>query len=256
MTIIKPFVYAQTARDSKVPVEGGEGNIPLKVGIQRKNSESLLPAIMGLERFGGEEPSYQLQALYQIMEDNDLDSIQFDSAIKDGGQGALDLSGFTNKKDIVDFVNKQIQDNQVLHEISYEDYRIQQPTPESLFEHESAIGTPLRKIVLGDISNDAVFNIGKKKYSKEEIIKNSNNVIIEKAFRSYNEVKNLFGDDESLQHAIENELTTNSRYVSDLINSIQMESVKGADGKVYKRYILPLYDPAQGPRVMSLLNSI
>ena len=82
---IKPFLYTQVAKPS-----GREGE-DIKVPHQNKNSEFLL-----LHTFNyiaaATSSSPQLRALTAFMEDNDIDVVMFESAVKCGGQGIINIA--------------------------------------------------------------------------------------------------------------------------------------------------------------------
>ena len=87
----KPFVYTQVTKDS------GTG-VNMKVPLQHKNSEFLL--MVGHSIVAGNEfsknltmgKSGKLRALNNWMLANDIDVVQFESAVKVGNQGIIDLN--------------------------------------------------------------------------------------------------------------------------------------------------------------------
>lgn len=90
----KPFVFTSKPVGSKVP-----GKSDMRVGFQVKNSEFLLLwAFKQMDTLGNERGGV-IKALNQFMEDNNIDVVHFESAIKVGLQGAISLSNINAKPD-------------------------------------------------------------------------------------------------------------------------------------------------------------
>ena len=87
---IKPFVYTQISKDS------GVDGTKIKVPHQNKNSEFLLLSMYQMLSTAGNK-SPQLRALDRFMTDNHIDVVQFESAVKVGGQGIVDIN-YSRKK--------------------------------------------------------------------------------------------------------------------------------------------------------------
>lgn len=81
---IKPFVYSMTEHPDGL---GGTMLVP----NQNKNSEFLLLATLNMIATTMEHSSY-FRALNKFMEDNEIDVIQYESAVKAGAQDTVDLS--------------------------------------------------------------------------------------------------------------------------------------------------------------------
>lgn len=246
MQAFKPFVYTQTTVDSGILLDANDpskGNRMIKVPVQHKNSESILLPMLGMQF-----KSPKLRGMMQAMNDHQIDVIMFDSAVKVGLQGVLDINDMHDRKQISDYIGSFKNDNQVFKTISYEDYKIQQPIPEHLQDTSQLFGTQLRKLVISDIATDAIFNIKGTSLNKEQITNLYNSAIIDNVIDSYQGLIKDFGNEESLQAIIENELINNTRYSKDLLNAVQLDS----NGK----FVLPLFDPSQSGRIQQLLNSI
>ena len=173
---LKPFVY------SKLTKNMGVDNAPIhsmQVPFQAKNSEYLL--IMADAILKGEELSRPnlLRAIYRVMEDSEklmptkgIDTIQFESAIKSGLQGAMDIHQFMNtpggEEAAYTFMKNQIfkeeYDNNThervyrnyntdtfVHETSYDNYCLQQEIPEHFKNHSQAHGSQIRMITPSDL---------------------------------------------------------------------------------------------------------
>lgn len=159
---LKPYVYTHTAIDSGV---AGKGKI--KQHTQHKNSEFLLLATYNLVS-GAVGRSKKLRILDQFMRDNQIDVVHFESVVKVGKQGAIDVNQFNenNLDGFREYLEKAIRTEdgnynpQVVHEISYEDYGIQMETGQHIVDTNNLIGTQVQRLIGGDISESAVLELG------------------------------------------------------------------------------------------------
>ena len=159
---LKPYVYTQNSVDSGV-ADGGK----IKVPIQHKNSEFLLLATYNLVS-GALGRSKKLRILDQFMKDNQIDVVHFESVVKVGKQGTIDVSQFdeNNPEEFRKYLEKSIRTEdgnynpQVVHEISYEDYGIQMETGQHIVDTNNLIGTQVQRLIGGDISESAVLELG------------------------------------------------------------------------------------------------
>ena len=173
---LKPFVYSKLTKDM------GVDNAPIhsmQVPFQAKNAEYLL--IMADAILQGESLSRPnlLRAVYRVMEDSErlmptkgIDTVQFESAIKSGLQGKMNIFQFRDMKGgeeaAYTFMMNQIFKEEVdsntgervyrdyntdtfVHETSYEDYCLQQEVPEHFKEHSQAHGSQIRMITPSDL---------------------------------------------------------------------------------------------------------
>ena len=84
----KPYLYTQTGIDAQV--SSGE---QIKMGIQHKNSEFLLLAMLPkLVEGTSMQDAFKLRAIDQFMKENNIDVVNFTSAVKVGNQGIIDLN--------------------------------------------------------------------------------------------------------------------------------------------------------------------
>jgi hypothetical protein len=172
---LKPFVYSKLTKDM------GVANAPIhsmKVPFQAKNAEYLL--IMADAILKGEKLSRPnlLRAVYRVMEDSEklnptkgIDTVQFESAIKSGLQGKMNIFQFRDMeggeeaaytymknqifKEETDATGERVYRNYntdtFVHEASYEDYCLQQEVPEHFKEHSQAHGSQIRMITPSDL---------------------------------------------------------------------------------------------------------
>ena len=243
----KPFVYTQVNN-----ISGLEGHTGIKTPVQHKNSEFLLLAIHGLVA-GPLNKSGKLRALNDFMEKKGIDVIQFESAVKVGKQGIIDINGLNDYNEVFDTLNKAITINgvenpNVVHTISYEDYGIQTETPEHLIDIVQLIGTQIRKLITADIPDNATLTVNGKSFSKKEWLDLYNAINTENIIQSYSDVLEIFKNPKELEKILQEEIRGNQRYGIDMLKSCTLDE----NGQFH----IPLYDPVQSQRVQSLINSI
>lgn len=174
---LKPFVYTHLKKDM------GVDNAPIKamnVPFQAKNAEYLLIMADALiqsevKKSGELSRPNLLRAVYRVMEDSEklnptkgIDTIQFESAIKSGLQGKMDIHQFINfpngEEDAYNYMMNRIyklkDDNTrsseyntdtYVHEAPYEDYCLQQEVPEHFKDHSQSHGSQVRMITPSDL---------------------------------------------------------------------------------------------------------
>ena len=172
---LKPFVYTRLTKNL------GVDNAPIKtmkVPFQAKNAEYLLimaDAILKNEKLS--RPNL-LRAVYRVMEDSErlnptkgIDTVQFESAIKSGLQGKMNIYQFRDMPNGEEAAYKYMM-NQIyqkaegadgnrvyreyntdtfVHETSFEDYCLQQEVPAHFKNHSQAHGSQIRMITPSDL---------------------------------------------------------------------------------------------------------
>lgn len=256
---IKPFMYTQGPRPSGV---ADYGNI--KVPSQYKNSEFLLLAMYNTIATPLQDSSV-LRAINEFMEENDIDMVMFESAVKAGNQAPINIDINMSLPDIKNLLNSKIKNSdgsenaEVIHEFDYEDYGIQVETPEHMVDKYQLFGTQIRKLISSDMSDNIEISLfgSKKKYSKAEWWTMYNSLITANVVDSYNEVAKEFSSIEHVAEIIQSELKGNTRYSDEIKKACELIEVTNPLTKeTEKVFNLPLYDPVQSERVQHLLNSI
>lgn len=276
----KPYVYTQVNNDS-----GIEGHTGIKTPVQHKNSEFLLLALH--EAIAGPlGKSGKLKAINDFMEKNQIDVVQFESTTKVGKQGIINLNTritpeiekeLKNKflkgeitqeqlnekfdsyrikayDDVIDVLRattgiaQGIENPNVVHKVSYEDYGIQTATPEHAIDAVQLIGTQIRKLITADIADDAQITVGKKTMTKAEWLKLYNAINTENILQSFKEVNDIFQDPKEVEKIILEEIRSNTRYSLDMVRACTLDE----NGN----FNIPLFDPVQSNMVQQLLNSI
>lgn len=307
---IKPFVYTQLSKPD------GLGGI-MKVPHQNKNSEFLLLAAYNM--IANAEASPKLRALQRFMSDNDIDVIQFESAVKAGGQGKIDLNYSPSRleaayrkyvseegparidefKESLDYAldrgeitqeeyNKRFKEiepteqevyntlyqnafpdgnpsnpnPEVVHEIPYKDYVIQQPTPEHLLDTEAVFGSQLRNLIIADLPENIEIEVEgingkKKKLNRQEILNLYQACIVENLLEDYSKVSGRFTDIHRLQEALLNQVKGNVKFSRDMVNALQIVEVTNPyTGEKEEVFNLPLNNPNTTVRLQELVTSM
>lgn len=243
----KPYVYTQVNNMS-----GIQGHTGIKTPVQHKNSEFLLLAMHDLIA-GPLGKSSKLRAINKFMEENNIDVVQFESTTKVGKQGIIDLNDVNTEDEVLQrlkdtTIQNGIENPNVVHKISYEDYGIQVATPEHAIDAVQLIGTQIRKLITADISPDAIIEVDSKKMTKQEWLDLYNAVNVENILQSYKGVDAIFKDPKEVEKILLEELRGNQRYGIDMIRACTLNE----EGQ----FNIPLFDPVQSQRIQTLLNSI
>lgn len=255
----KPFVYTQINNDS-----GVEGHTGIKTPVQHKNSEFLLLAAQAIVA-GPLGQSGKLRAINDFMERNAIDVVQFESTTKVGKQGVIDINDLDSYQDVIDKLSMDtgikdakssssvkamsiLENPNVVHKVSYEDYGIQTATPEHAIDAVQLVGTQIRKLITADISDDTIIEVDGKKLTKRQWLDLYNAINTENIIEKFSEVDEIFKDPKKIEKALLDEIRGNSRYGQDMIRACTLDK----NGK----FTIPLFDPVQSQRVQTLLNSI
>lgn len=240
---IKPFMYTQIMQDDPT---GGK----LKVPVQHKNSEFLLLAATVLNSPVNQSPI--LRALNEFMNENEIDCVMFESAVKVGCQGPIDINKLDAegvKKTLTKYIMKNGEQNpEVVHTIPYEDYGIQVENPQHAVDAMNLVGTQQRKLGISDISDDAEFTIRGKKFTKKEIIALYNEIIVDNQTQDAEELEKIFCDQENISKEIRKQLVGSVKYSADLLKACTLDD----NGN----FVMPLFEVSQSVRVQALLYSI
>lgn len=243
----KPYLYTQKNQSD------GMGGI-MKVPTQHKNSEFLL--LTGA-MFGQILHSSKLQALNDFMVKNNIDSAMFESAVKDGLQGTINLNNATNYASAMAVLENATRLNgkenpNVVHEFDYNDYGIQTSTPEHGIDKVQLVGTQIRRLISSDMNpnRDPNFRLKYKdrEFTQEEWMNYFNAINTANIQEAFKEVSDKFNDIHEVEKELIREVRSNPRYGTDLIRALTLDE----NGN----FNIPLIDPSQTLRIQALLNSI
>ena len=243
----KPYVYTQVNNMS-----GVQGHAGIKTPVQHKNSEFLLLAMHELIA-GPLGKSSKLRAINEFMEENNIDVVQFESTTKVGKQGIIDLNqvnDFKQVKEVLKSATTQdgVENPNVVHKVSYEDYGIQTATPEHAIDAVQLVGTQIRKLITADIAPDAIIEVDGKKMTKQEWLDLYNAINTENILQAFRDVDDIFKDPKKVEEILLEEIRGNQRYGIDMMRACTLNE----NGQ----FNIPLFDPVQSQRVQTLLNSI
>lgn len=288
---MKPFVYSQIRKP------GGSSTLSeIKVPIQNKNSEYLLLLADALMR-GGKKQS-KLAAIFDFMEESaydgrktsfnpktntyevieegtyngiGIDTVQFNSAVKSGESGVIDINSVDSYEDVKKILNNAIYLNSdrtapadnnhdrynanYVHTYSFEDYGIQQEVPAHLADHEQLMGSQMRILSISDITPGTKFQVGDRTLESDKLIDEYQNLIKENIEESFNQLCKDFKihgtrleRNKALERILQEAIEKDQRYGADLQRACSLDS----NGE----FIIPLNDPIQSVRIQQLLNSI
>lgn len=243
----KPYVYTQISNMS-----GVEGHTGIKTPVQHKNSEFLLLAMHELIA-GPLSKSSKLKAINEFMEENNIDVVQFESTTKVGKQGVIDLNEVSDFRQVKEVLKNTtmpngIENPNVVHKVSYEDYGIQTATPEHAIDAVQLVGTQIRKLITADIAPDAIIEVDGKKMTKQEWLDLYNAVNTENILQAFRDVDDIFKDPKKVEEILLEEIRGNQRYGIDMMRACTLNE----NGQ----FNIPLFDPVQSQGVQTLLNSI
>lgn len=243
----KPYVYTQVNNMS-----GVQGHTGIKTSVQHKNSEFLLLAMHKLIA-GPLGKSSKLRAINEFMEENNIDVVQFESTTKVGKQGIIDLNkvnDFSQVKEVLKNTTMPngVENPNVVHKVSYEDYGIQTATPEHAIDAVQLVGTQIRKLITADIAPDAIIEVDGKKMTKQEWLDLYNAINTENILQAFMDVDDIFKDPKKVEEILLEEIRGNQRYGIDMMRACTLNE----NGQ----FNIPLFDPVQSQRVQTLLNSI
>lgn len=293
---LKPFVY------SKLTKNMGVDNAPIhsmQVPFQAKNAEYLL--IMADAILKGEKLSRPnlLRAVYRVMEDSErlmptkgIDTVQFESSIKSGLQGKMNIYQFMDMEGGEDAaytfmmnqifkeetnaagerVYKNYDTNTFVHETSFEDYCLQQEVPEHFKEHSQAHGSQIRMITPSDLDLFTIDENGRQVDNFYEWTEPDGTVKRMKADEFRKEYEQTIAD--NIEESIDNlsaELHLNSEdkrerniALSKILQREVLSSPRyGIDlvqacsiDKETGEFRIPKGDPIQAKRIEQLINSV
>ena len=268
---IKPFCYSQRPVASQVVYTNESTNETveygnLKVPIQIKDSEVVLLAMYST-LVSPLNKSERLVGLNKFMDDNDIDIVVFESGVKVGGQGIIDINNVENTYEALK--NTVLTNGEknpfYIHNISTEDFGIQVETPDHLVDVEQLIGSQIKKLIQGDID---VNNIGvtfrlnegvkdrEKTMNKQEMLSHINKLLSSNIIDSFEDLREEFSSLDKVAETLQKELKGNSRYTKDLIVACSLVETTDQIGNVIKEFALPLNDATQFSRIENLLTSL
>lgn len=229
---LKPYLFGFES------VEGSNQKIP----VQHKYAEVvIIPEFL--------PKNSKLRQLAEYMEDNNIDMACATSAVKVGNYGAISLEGniFDNLK------------NAVVHNLSYEDYRIQTNVPEHTYQSR-LFGTQFRKLILSNLKRENYSDYtqgnmvtilkdeGKVNLNKYNLVRFYNSLVVANILEAYNKFKEKAGDNYKLSSSAIYQIINNDREVKDNILAMSVDE--------FGEFVLPLFEGGIEHDAASMLFSI
>lgn len=250
---IKPYMFAPHITDSGVDINGK--NTSLYQPLQNKNSEAvLIPQMI--------QNSPLLSALVKGMEDNGIDAVYFESAVKEG----IELNTSQELKDKLRKQGKPILPDAVLHfngdprelsetnvkyyYLSNDDYMYQMDTPEHFRNTLQLFGSQIRKHIIANLDEDAEFYIEDMKFTGKNIASLFDDILAWNYDKNYKKVIDKIGTIYGLARELQGGVMQR-KFAENTTEAVQLMNYKGE--KVFK---LPLYFPLQSNRIFQMISSI
>lgn len=291
---LKPFVYAQIAKHS-----GSEAMPLIKMGIQNKDSEYLLLMADALMRAEGVDS--KLGAIYDVMEMSQgdwvgegderhfvqngkgIDTFMFESAVKTGLTGIIDLNGEMSPNQIRRLLwtgNKALlrgegDYNEIyVHTFPASCYTIQQEVP-AHFKGSQQMGSQARIHAIADLpdvdadgkENTIVIN-SKQVDAAGNYVSVPEEITVREFKRRYQEavVENIELSFEELSKELGLNLK-NKKLRNVILSNVLKDEIRkdgrlgpdmlwACDTDVDGNFNIPLSDPVQSGRIQQLLNSL
>ena len=325
---IKPFVF------SNIQKEDGLGG-KMRVGHQQKDSEFILLLYTTLAM--DLNANSEAQAIHDFMDEYDIDVIAFESCIKTGSQGTIDIYNTDRVQDfiknrsitigdktytlpkeneleikdrsnildylyfqftegnytqedintIVDYLspsydevkhklanglylqdkdgnkilddnNAPILNNNVVHEIPFDDYCVTMSTDsEHLVDSETIFGTQFNTLISADLTDDVQIDIAGKTYKGKEIKDLYQSLKIENILEDFSDVQKIFESPEKLVKEIYNRIDANSKYNKGIKQALKLVSKKDpVTGNKVTTFASPLINPIYTDQVNEIIFSI
>lgn len=250
---IKPYMFAPHITDSGVDINGK--NTSLYQPLQNKNSEAvLIPQMV--------QNNPLLSALVKGMEDNGIDAVYFESAVKEG----IELNTSQELKDKLRKQGKPILPDTLLHfngdprelseanvkyyYLSNDDYMYQMDTPEHFRDTLQLFGSQIRKHIIANLDEDAEFYIEDMKFTGKNIASLFDNILAWNYDKNYKKVIDKIGTIDGLAKELQGGVMQR-KFAENTTEAVQLMNYKGE--KVFK---LPLYFPLQSNRIFQMISSI
>ena len=233
MQPIKPFVFDHTlSHNTVVPIQNKNSEFLLLPQLAKGNPK-LEDVLKGMGHVFGETPSFNMKnKLY--------DSVQFESAVKVGG----------NKEKYATSPSSITAEN--VNTIKNESYRIQMETPAHHVDYKNLFGIQVRKLVMGDIDKAGTYTLPNgSTLSGADMYKEYEELLSADIKHAFEKIREDFTNDDG---------TPNVRKVSEALQSEMNKLGVGEDFIKAVSYVeegnttnLPLYHPLISNKVENVV---
>ena len=145
---------------------------------------------------------------------------------------------------------------EVVHEIPYKDYMVQQPTPEHLFDVIAVFGSQFRNLIISDMNEDMEITVnGQTIKGRDNILKLYQSLIVENLLEDYQKLSKKFATIEDLQGAMLEMVKGNPKYGRDMLDALRIVE-HTVNGEKVKTFNIPLHNPTTTVKIQELVNSM
>lgn len=257
--IFKPFVASDMSSPSGVENLGNQ-YAEISMPVMHKNAEFLLLTMYN-QLSGVMKDNWKLKALNEFMVKHGIDKVQFESAVKLGSQGAININNCTTPEEVISTLeiatglteNKQAEEGnkQVVHSIPFEDWGISTSMPEHLLDHpESSMGTQLMKIITEGLSEnpDKTLKVGDRTMTYAQWLEEYQALQIANLMDDFAEVGKIFNNNEELVTYLKKQILTQNKYSHELLHHLELDE----NGN----FKYPLIDPMLRNQFDALCSSL
>lgn len=164
---------------------------------------------------------------------------------------------------------------EVLHELPYNDYCVQQPTPEHLFDTEAVFGSQFRNLIISDLPEDfevelsfkkyiggynedgsPKFEMIKKKFNKQQLINLYQSTIIDNLLDDYAKVQGKFADIHTLQKTLLDQVKGNPKFSRSIVDALDIVTIIDENGNPKEVFNLPLDNPSTTLQLQEIVTSV
>ena len=103
------------------------------------------------------------------MDEGGIDVVMFESAVKVGLQGHLNINDMNSPSQIKEHILSFKDNSEVFKTIPYANYKIQQPINDSLQDSDGIFGTQGRALIMEDVLDTYDFTVNNTKLSGEQL---------------------------------------------------------------------------------------
>ena len=225
---IKPYMY--TIEDYAV------GNDVLKIPVQHKYAEAvLIPELL--------PKGSMLRDMAYKMERDKIDLVCSTKVVKVGCFGQTDIKGVKSKSELYEAMDKGY-----IHELNYEDYKIQTNVPEHV-NSSQLFGTQIRKLIMGGVDMDGDYthyfpniedgkvNLGGGNMARlngRNLVNFYNSLIVSNILESFDTFKDQVSNPKELSRILQQNVISTSR---ESMEHLVAYSLTGDD-----KFLIPLFE--------------
>lgn len=146
---------------------------------------------------------------------------------------------------------------EVVHAIPYDNYVVQQPTPEHLFDTTAVLGSQFKNLITADLPADIVVTLpnGAKIEGRQNVVRVFQGLMVENLLDDYQKVSKKFESIENLRDAILEVVKGNPKYGREFLEAMEIIEVDYNGSKI-KTFNLPMNTPTITAKLQEIVNSM